>query len=111
MSTATAFACPACGQPSLSIWRKLSLGPTRSFACPSCGSRLSVPWLPFAALMLFGQPACVILALLAAGPLLRVAGPVSMTTAASGFLLLPMFFLILLTWIYLRWTPLIMKRP
>lgn len=34
--------CPHCGQPALSLARKLLLGPSASVACRACGGRVGV---------------------------------------------------------------------
>jgi hypothetical protein len=50
--------CPACGQPAMSVSRKLFLGPAVAIACVHCGQRVSVAWtamlaiIPFVAMIL-----------------------------------------------------------
>lgn len=52
--------CPFCGQPALSAWRKLTLGPARSLPCRACGRRVGVAFWPAAAVL---APAVLFVAL------------------------------------------------
>jgi len=47
------FACPHCHAPSMSFWRKLSLGAGRSVSCASCGNGMAVSWWSFVAFLPF----------------------------------------------------------
>ena len=40
-----AIRCPHCGNPSMTFWSKLSLGPARKLKCRSCRKPVSVFWL------------------------------------------------------------------
>ena len=45
--------CPACGQPAMSVSRKLFLGPAVAIACAHCGQRVSVAWTAMLAVIPF----------------------------------------------------------
>lgn len=40
----TTYPCPHCGQRSISLKRRLSIGPARPVVCTACGGRVGVPW-------------------------------------------------------------------
>ncbi len=38
------YACPHCGKPGISFWRKMFLGPAIPAKCRACGKLVGVPW-------------------------------------------------------------------
>jgi hypothetical protein len=36
--------CPYCARPSMTLFRKLVLGPDATVPCAACGKRVGVPW-------------------------------------------------------------------
>ena len=41
---AKSYPCPHCGHRTITLWRRLSLGPARPAVCSDCGSGVGVPW-------------------------------------------------------------------
>lgn len=39
------YECPHCRGPTISLWRKLCLGPAAPTVCSKCGGRVGVPWV------------------------------------------------------------------
>jgi hypothetical protein len=53
------YDCPHCGKPTISAWRKATLGPALPTTCSACDENVGVPWgkssvamLPFFAALL-----------------------------------------------------------
>jgi hypothetical protein len=38
------YACPHCGKPGISVFRRAYLGPTIPATCVTCGRKIGVPW-------------------------------------------------------------------
>jgi hypothetical protein len=55
-----AYACPACGEPTIGFWQKHTLGPARSITCRNCKARVSVSWLASTAMFVLGSIAQVL---------------------------------------------------
>lgn len=70
------YACPHCGGPGISVWRKLRLGPRGAAKCNTCGRAIGIGWfamlalIPFIAAITFAythQPLLTRVAVLAIG--------------------------------------------
>jgi prepilin signal peptidase PulO-like enzyme (type II secretory pathway) len=85
--------CPNCHQKTISLWRKMFLGPARSATCPSCGSRISVPFAAMLAVIPF------LIAIIAAG--MVGSGTLAAVVLVAGFLTM--------SWIHYKFIPLIVK--
>jgi hypothetical protein len=73
--------CPHCGEPGISVTRKLALGPAIPARCRSCGQRIGVPYIAaFAASLPFfvAIPFAFIQSSLATGALIWIGGAVVM---------------------------------
>jgi hypothetical protein len=84
--------CPHCHQPSISIWRKMWLGPAASAKCSSCGGAVSVPW----SAMLAGTP---FFAAILVTPLISAAAAVVLWVAGAA----------VMAFLHYRFVPLIAK--
>ena len=98
--------CPACGKQSLSVARKLSIGPARSVLCASCGARISVPWIP--SLLLLAAESVI--------PLLTGFYALVLVGTFTSTLLYLLVFLVgaavgaaPLLWVHIRFVPLIRR--
>ncbi len=38
------YPCPHCGQRTISVWRRLGIGPAKPAVCAECGRNVGVPW-------------------------------------------------------------------
>ena len=65
--------CPACKQPTVSLWRLLWLGGTRRADCTHCGAKIGVSPLSYLVVLTFGT-------------WLPVAGAILGATVAEGFI-------------------------
>lgn len=94
--------CPHCGQPCLSFWSKVSLGPAKKVACAACGQPVSVNW-PVALLHLLLSGVLAV-----AGGLLAVslAGPLPPGVFTLCFLLGLVAGGGIELWLYYRFVPL-----
>jgi predicted RNA-binding Zn-ribbon protein involved in translation (DUF1610 family) len=46
-------ACPHCGGPGITTFRRYSLGPAVPATCQSCGRKIGVPWTSLLAMLPF----------------------------------------------------------
>ena len=85
--------CPNCHHRTISLWRKMVLGPARAIECSNCGSRISVPYLAMLASIpfLLALVAAQLLGSLAIGAVLVITGILAMS------------------WIHYKFVPLIVK--
>jgi hypothetical protein len=66
------YACPHCGKPGISVFRRAYLGPAIPATCVTCGRKIGVPWSK-STIALLPLLVAVILAPFASNPVQSVA--------------------------------------
>lgn len=104
------FPCPHCGQPGVSVVRKLALGPALPATCTACRGKVGVPWssmlfpvLPWFAITMGSAFLPTVLPALPALPGQLVSTRVSVLIAVAGVSWLA------LSWYWLYRVPLVRR--
>jgi VIT1/CCC1 family predicted Fe2+/Mn2+ transporter len=101
------FDCPSCLQPTFSLWQKMTLGPARKIICSNCGAAVSVPWLKSTLVIIlfsFFPPIGAI------APFFFVSHHESIISLFITMLVGAILGIVLLSWLYSRWVPLVEKK-
>lgn len=99
--------CPSCGEPLITVWQKLWLGPLRKIECQNCGATISVPMFKSLLVMGVGSLAPWVFGFLAFSVVPKPVGAVVFVVSfLSGFILGTVLFF----WFYNRYVPLVIKR-
>jgi hypothetical protein len=100
------FDCPSCLEPSFTIWQKFKLGSARKIECSNCGAKISVPWLKCSLFIILFSCFPPLGAFI---PFIFIRQHESLVFLLAVMLLGALVGLFILSWLYLRWVPLVEK--
>ena len=101
------FDCPSCLQPTFSMWQKMTLGPSRKIICSNCGVAVRVPWMRSMLIIILASFFPPIGAI---APFFFVSRHESIISLFVTVLVGSLLGLLLLSWFYSRWVPLVAKK-
>jgi hypothetical protein len=105
------LSCPACNELAFSANQKIWLGPARTIGCSKCGARVSVAWVKSALVLALSTIAFWAGAVLGMKVALYFSTPASPLLFLSSALLGGILLSIPLLFVYVRYVPLVARRP